>query len=63
MGMLNYILDQYSGAIGDMILPTLTLEAENDSNSFMSNLLAPMILYGINPIVATIVICIISIFS
>lgn len=39
---INYILDQYSGAIGDMILPTLTLEAENDSNSFMSNLLAPM---------------------
>ena len=39
---INYILDQYSGAIGDIILPTLTLEAENDSNSFMSNLLAPM---------------------
>lgn len=39
---INYILDQYSGAIGDMILPSLTLEAENDSNSFMSNLLSPV---------------------
>ena len=39
---INYILDQYSGALGDMILPTLTLEAENDSNSFLSNLIAPL---------------------
>ena len=39
---INYILDQYSGAIGDIILPTLTLEAENDSNSFLSNIVAPL---------------------
>lgn len=39
---INYILDQYSGAIGDIILPTLTLEAENDSNSFLSNLFSPL---------------------
>ena len=39
---INYILDQYSGAIGDIILPTLTLEAENDSNSFLSVLSSPL---------------------
>lgn len=39
---INYILDQYSGAIGDIVLPMLTLEAENDSNSFMGNAIAPI---------------------
>ena len=39
---INYILDQYSGAIGDMLLPTLTLEAENDSNSALSVLMSPL---------------------
>lgn len=39
---INYILDQYSGAIGDLILPTLTLEAENDSNSALSVLMSPL---------------------
>lgn len=27
---INYVLDQYSGGIGDVILPTLTPQAEND---------------------------------
>ncbi len=39
---INYILDQYSGAIGDLILPTLTLEAESNSNSFIGTLLSPL---------------------
>ncbi|MBR6689756.1 MAG: hypothetical protein IKL65_00295 [Bacilli bacterium] len=39
---INYLLDQYSSSIGDIILPFLTLEAENDSNSIVGNLLSPI---------------------
>lgn len=39
---INYLLDQYSGGIGDMILPMLTPEAESGNNSFSGNLLAPI---------------------
>ena len=35
---LNYVLDQYSGFIGDFTLPYLTAEAESSSN----NILAPL---------------------
>lgn len=34
---INYVLDQYSGGIGDLILPTITEEATSDGN-----LLAPI---------------------
>ena len=38
---INYLIDQYSGGVGDMILPKLTLEAESGDNSVMGNMLAP----------------------
>ena len=38
----NYLLDQYSGGIGDMILPMLTPKAESGDNSLAGNLLAPL---------------------
>ena len=37
----NYLLDQYSGGLGDVFLPMLTPEAESGDNSFMGNMLAP----------------------
>lgn len=33
---LNYLLDQYSGGVGDMFLPRLTLEAERGDNSMIA---------------------------
>lgn len=39
---INYLLNQYSGGVGDMILPMLTPEAESGDNSLMGNLLAPI---------------------
>ena len=33
---INYVLDQYSGAVGDMLLPRLTLEAERGDNSWIA---------------------------
>lgn len=39
---INYILDQYSGGIGDTILPMLTPEAESGDNTFLGNMLAPI---------------------
>lgn len=38
---LNYLIDQYSGGLGDMLLPMATPEAESGDNSFVGNLLAP----------------------
>ena len=38
---INYLIDQYSGGIGDMVLPMLTPEAESGDNTFMGNMLAP----------------------
>lgn len=38
----NYLLDQYSGGLGDVVLPMLTPEAESGDNSFLGNVLAPM---------------------
>lgn len=38
----NYLINQYSGGIGDMLLPMLTPEAESGDNSLAGNLLAPI---------------------
>ena len=38
---INYLLDQYSGGLGDVFLPMLTPEAESGDDSFIGNLLAP----------------------
>ena len=38
---INYLLDQYSGGLGDMILPMMTPEAESGDNSALGNFLAP----------------------
>ena len=39
---INYLLDQYSGGVGDVLLPMLTPEAESGDNSFMGNMIAPL---------------------
>ena len=38
---INYLLDQYSGGVGDTILPMLTPEAESGDDSFVGKILAP----------------------
>ena len=38
---INYLLDQYLGGIGDVVLPMLTPEVESGDDSFMGNMLAP----------------------
>lgn len=38
---INYLLDQYSGGLGDVFLPMLTPEAESGDNSALGNFLAP----------------------
>lgn len=38
---INYLLDQYSGGLGDVFLPMLTPEAESGDDSLMGNMLAP----------------------
>ena len=39
---LNYLLNQYSGGLGDVVLPMLTPEAERGDDSFGGNLIAPL---------------------
>ena len=39
---INYVLDQYSGAVGDMFLPMMTPEAERGDSSFLGSLIAPI---------------------
>ena len=39
---VNYLLDQYSGVIGDTFLPMLTPEAESGDNSVAGNMIAPL---------------------
>ena len=39
---INYVLDQYAGAIGDYTLPYLTQAAESGNDSFAGKLLAPV---------------------
>ena len=38
---VNYLLDQYSGGIGDVVLPMMTPEVESGDDSLVGNLLAP----------------------
>ena len=37
----NYLLDQYSGGVGDTFLPMLTPEAERGDDTLLGNLIAP----------------------
>jgi hypothetical protein len=39
---INYLLDQYSGAIGDTFLPMLTPEAESGDEGFLNQITAPI---------------------
>lgn len=39
---INYLLDQYSGGLGDVVLPMLTPEAESGDNSPVGNMIAPL---------------------
>lgn len=39
---INYLLNQYSGGVGDMLLPMLTPEAESGNNSLWGNFTAPI---------------------
>lgn len=39
---INYLLDQYTGGVGDMVLPMLTPEAESGDNSPLGNAIAPL---------------------
>ena len=39
---INYLLDQYSGGVGDVVLPMLTPEAESGDDSFLGNMIAPL---------------------
>lgn len=39
---INYLLDQYTGIVGDMFLPMLTPEAEGGGNSVGDKLIAPI---------------------
>ena len=39
---LNYLLDQYSGVFGDMLLPSLTPQAESGGNSLLGGAIGPL---------------------
>lgn len=39
---INYILDQYSGGVGDVLLPMITPKAENGSTSAAGKIIAPL---------------------
>lgn len=39
---VNYLLDQYSGGVGDIVLPMMTPEAKNDADTLGEQLLAPL---------------------
>lgn len=39
---INYLLDQYTGGVGDTVLPMLTPEAESGDDSLVGNLMAPI---------------------
>lgn len=39
---INYVLDQYTGGIGDIFLPMMTEESTNDADTFGEQLLAPV---------------------
>lgn len=39
---INYVLEQYTGGLGDMVLPLITEEAQSDSDSIPEMMLAPI---------------------
>jgi len=39
---INYVLDQYSGGVGDVLLPMITQQAENGSGTIGEKLIAPL---------------------
>ena len=39
---INYLLNQYSGGVGDIFLPMLTPEAESGDDSLLGNFIAPL---------------------
>lgn len=39
---INYLLDQYTGVVGDIALPMMTPEAKSDADTFGEHLLAPL---------------------
>lgn len=39
---VNYLLDQYSGGVGDLVLPMMTPEAESDGDSLLDYAIAPL---------------------
>lgn len=39
---INYLLNQYSGGVGDVLLPMITPEAESGDNSLVGNIIAPL---------------------
>lgn len=39
---INYVLDQYTGGVGDVFLPMMTQQAEGGKDDLVSNLLAPL---------------------
>lgn len=39
---INYLLNQYSGGLGDVLLPMMTPEAESGDNSLLGNISAPL---------------------
>lgn len=39
---VNYLLDQYSGGVGDVLLPMMTPEAESDGDSLLDYAIAPL---------------------
>ena len=39
---INYLLNQYSGGVGDIFLPMMTPEAESGDNSLLGNFIAPL---------------------
>ena len=38
----NYVIDQYSGVIGDIVLPMMTPKAESGDDSFLGKMIAPV---------------------
>lgn len=39
---INYVLDQYTGGVGDVFLPMMTQQAEGGKDDLLSNLIAPL---------------------
>ena len=39
---VNYLIDQYSGGVGDVLLPMMTPESTNDADSIAGQLIAPL---------------------